>query len=140
MGQITAAVQLTQVLTTHNVLRHAEYVGVPGGGLDTPQLARAPALVPPAGYSEIDGFSAQGEEGDQIGPLASGKHYVVLARCYGPEPLRIALGGHEAGIVSCDDNQHQLTIPAAWLPIRQAMVFMRTGMLTSWRVSLGTAR
>jgi hypothetical protein len=140
MGQITAAIELTRVYTNRNVLRRPEYVGVPGASPDTPQLALAPPLSPPGGFGQMDGFAAQGEEADEIGPLAAGRHYLVLARCYGPQSVRIAFDGHQAGVVRCDDGQHELAIPAAWLPARQAMLSVQTSMLTSWQIAFGTGR
>jgi hypothetical protein len=140
MGQLRTAVRLTQVYAGANLLRRAVDVGVPGAGTDEPQLELAAPLSPPAGFEPISSGTAQGDETDSIGagPPPSGRHYVLLARCFGPAPLQIAAGGHHVGTAHCSAGQFQATIPAAWITPGSATLSVQTSGLTSWRYGLGT--
>ena len=80
-------------------------VGVPGSPRSqTPQLAMpAPIHVPP-GPSEQVAPTGQGSSGSSL--TTHGGHLAIVARCYGPSPLRLA---YRTGTANVQSGQSPVT-------------------------------
>jgi hypothetical protein len=145
VGQVTGRVQLTALIADHrNVLSSPRYVGVPGSVVtpgeqssDVPQMEEAAPLSPPSAYRSVRGGSGQGStvylERDQV----IRRRPALFARCYGPKPLRIYLDNRLAGVIICDNAQHELLLAR---PARRHTVNLEidTSDLTAWRFDMGS--
>jgi hypothetical protein len=142
VGQITGPVQITKLMAgDRNVLPSAVIVGVPGAPASTvPQLAR-PAPLRLVGFrGEMGELDGQGEVSANNSSGRPQPIRVVVARCFGPAPLRILIGygdrPHLAGLITCDDAMHVLRYHGPQ-PRHGNMIWVRTSMLTSYRVAYG---
>jgi hypothetical protein len=140
-GQITSAVELTGRTTERGFTRIASKpVGIPGNGPGTPQLAAPPPLVLPGSFSFSWGQQGQGSSFQDDNGFYRGTHqYAIYGICYGPEPVKITMNGHRIGSISCDSQQHEITVPAAALTGHghDAMTAIYGSDLTSWHVEFG---
>lgn len=138
VGQVTDRVQVSAQLSSVSSrvrFRNAVPVGLPGSpASEVPELA-LPAPLTHLG-SFLAGISGQGNQYDDfkgIHPPPAGR---VVARCYGPAPLRVAINGNMRviGTIPCDGAQHELALrgrqqQTTWLQVL-------TSDLTSYRVAL----
>lgn len=70
---------------------------------------------------------------------ADGHKVALLGRCYGPQALRIQVNGDAVGSIACDNQQHQIDVPAGTLHGHQIMIQVATSDFSSWQVEYGTA-
>lgn len=144
-GQVTGRVLLTGLIVGHrNVLGSASYVRVPGSVVapgeqssDVPQLAQAAPLSEPRGFRSIQAGSGQGETMYTTSSQGVPRRPAVFARCYGPGQLRFYLGSRLAGVIACDDAQHELLLGRTGLrpPVD---LLVKASDLTAWRFDLGS--
>jgi hypothetical protein len=136
VGQVAAPVQVSAQL---NPLGRrvraggAVPVGLPGSpASEVPSLVNPAPLTTPGGTATED--DAQGSATDVYESGAEIRARLVIARCYGPAPLRIAINGRAIGTITCDDAQHELRLPGNPLV---HVLDVSTSRLTSYRVGLG---
>jgi hypothetical protein len=145
-GPLLGRVRLTSLATGQgNALSGPVYLGLPGSPLSQLPLALAlpaPLTVPPAFTVLLrsQGQGMTGEGSSRIKVAVHGRRPAVLARCTGPGPLGVSLGGHGGWRVRirCDGRQHQVTgsrtLPEFW------EVDVTASELASYRVIYGYAR
>jgi len=144
MGQISGPVKLTALYVGHhNTLRAPAIVGVPGSkDSQEAQLAIAAPLVLPRGFRQNSEFTGQGDESD--GLSVSRGRLTIVARCYGPSPLRLALDAGpqtSLGTLPCDNAVHELITHVRLRPQGSATsVGIYTSGFTSYRVAIGSVR
>lgn len=108
-------------------------VGLPGSpASEVPSLMSPAPLTTPGGTATE--YAGQGSVMNVLGRGAEVRARLVIARCYGPTPLRIAINGRAIGTIACDDAQHELRLPEN--PLVHD-VSVSTSRLTSYRVGLG---
>lgn len=143
-GPLTSQVELTGLSTTHGFmpLRNVaiEVPGAPDSAV--PSLALPPPLSVPATRALIaPPYEGQGSAGAQDASFSPGRgRYALLAVCYGAGPLRLEVNGHRIGTIACDDNQHQLTVPASALGQHGIRLDIDTSNMTVWRLDLVAVR
>lgn len=142
VGQIVAPVRVSLQPGQINgrlQVQGAEPVGLPGS-----PASEVPELALPAPLTRVGGIVGtlvgQGDSTSTGDPAIAIR---IIARCYGPAPLRIAVAGRgdggpkmgpTLGTIPCNNGQHEI-----WLHGRQQRVtwlYVRTSDLTSWRVAL----
>jgi hypothetical protein len=116
-------------------LDNMSFVGLPGSpASEVPRLASPPALA--GSYIRPSEVFEQGSLGfgfrGYLHPLPVGR--AIVARCYGPAALRIAINDehHQVGVVPCDDAQHELKFGSQ----RVKSIWVVTSNLTSYRLAL----
>ena len=140
-GQVMAPVQITRLVTDRgNVLATPMAVGLPGHPSE-PQLAAAPALTVPPSFRAPLGTAGQGDTDSRDTTFSPGhKQWAVFGVCYGQQPLVIQVNGHRIGVVACDSQTHELSVPASLLRGHTLEFFVHTSNLTAWRADIGTLR
>jgi hypothetical protein len=124
-GQPTSKVRLANMV----------FVGLPGS-----PASEVPVLAPPAPLTvpDMTEDSGQGSVFTHYRGSTAVRARLVIARCYGPGPLRIFLNtfsdqGRPTGTITCDDVQHELQLPTSVLV---HILNISTSRLTSYRVGL----
>ncbi|MGO8957860.1 MAG: hypothetical protein ACLQFR_10880 [Streptosporangiaceae bacterium] len=133
-----------------------EYVPVGIGQMAAlaPLAQSALVLRPP--FSAISSWTGQGNQMDGgPRPAPYGGPVAVFGSCFNAAPddygmarptpaghgrLRITINGHILGAITCDRQQHELTVPRSMLRSHGFMIEMGSSALTSWQLAFGRIR